>query len=151
MINNDTLRRLSTIFNFTEAQTLAVFIQGQCPVNTEQLKAFYKEKDDSGYKALLDIELAAFLNGLIIEKRGQLDGPARETETLLTNNLIFNKVKIALALKADDVISILESAGLSLGKYELSAFFRNINNKHYRECSDDILSTFLKGLKSKFQ
>ena len=151
MINNDTLRRLSTIFNFTEAQTLAVFTQGQCPVNTEQLKAFYKEKDDSDYKALLDVELAAFLNGLIIEKRGQLDGPARETETLLTNNLIFNKVKIALALKADDVISILESAGLSLGKYELSAFFRNINNKHYRECSDDILSTFLKGLKSKFQ
>jgi uncharacterized protein YehS (DUF1456 family) len=151
MINNDTLRRLSTIFNFTEAQTLAVFTQGQCPVNTEQLKAFYKEKDDSDYKALLDVELAAFLNGLIIEKRGQQDGPARETEDLLTNNLIFNKVKIALALKADNVISILESAGLTLGKYELSAFFRSINNKHYRACSDDVLSTFLKGLKTKFQ
>jgi uncharacterized protein YehS (DUF1456 family) len=58
-------------------------------------------------------------------------------------------VKIALALKADEVIAILELAGLSLGKYELSSFFRNVNHKHYKECSDDVLSTFLKGLKIK--
>jgi len=151
MINNDILRRLSTIFNFTETQTLNVFVLGQCQISAEQLAEFYKEKDNSAYKELLDVELASFLNGLIIEKRGKQDGPARENETELTNNLIFNKVKIALALKADDVISVLELAELSLGKYELSAFFRNVNNKHYRECSDDVLSTFLKGLKIKLQ
>jgi len=56
-----------------------------------------------------------------------------------------------LALKADEVTATLELAGLSLGKYELSAFFRNVNHKHYRECSDDVLSTFLKGLKIQSQ
>jgi len=45
------------------------------------------------------------------------------------------------------VIATLELADLGLGKYELSAFFRNVNHKHYRECSDDVLSAFLKGLK----
>lgn len=75
----------------------------------------------------------------------------RQTEQQLTNNIIFNKVKIALALKADEVISVLELAELTLGKYELSAFFRNVNHKHYRACSDDVLSTFLKGLKIKLQ
>jgi len=49
------------------------------------------------------------------------------------------------------VISILELAELSLGKYELSAFFRNVKHKHYRTCSDEVLSAFLKGLKIQSQ
>jgi len=151
MINNDILRRLSAIFDFTDEQVLSVFKLGQCQVSAEQLSEFYKEKDDGVYKELLDVELASFLNGLIIEKRGQQDGPARQAEQQLSNNIIFNKVKIALALKADEVIAILELAELSLGKYELSAFFRNVNHKHYRDCSDDVLSAFLKGLKRKHQ
>ncbi|MBL4899078.1 MAG: DUF1456 family protein [Colwellia sp.] len=149
MINNDLLRRICTIFNFNNEQTLAVFNLGQEKISAEQLTDIYKEKDDSSYKPLLDVEFASFLNGLIIEKRGEKDGPQRQAEQVLSNNVIFNKLKIALALKADEVIAILELAGLSLGKYELSAFFRNVNNKHYRDCSDDVLSTFLNGLKIK--
>lgn len=151
MINNDLLRRISAIFDFNNEKILSVFELGQCAISAEQLADFYKEKDESTYKTLSDVEFASFLNGLIIEKRGQKDGPQHQAELELSNNLIFNKLKIALALKADEVIAILESAGLSLGKYELSAFFRNINNKHYRECSDDVLLTFLKGLKNQAQ
>ncbi|MBL4823108.1 MAG: DUF1456 family protein [Colwellia sp.] len=147
MINNDLLRRICTILAFNDEKTLAVFNLGQGLITAEHLVNIYKEKDDSSYKELLDVEFASFLNGLIIEKRGKKDGPQQQAEQVLTNNVIFNKLKIALALKADEVITILELAGLSLGKYELSAFFRNVNNKHYRDCSDDVLSTFLKGLK----
>jgi uncharacterized protein YehS (DUF1456 family) len=128
-----------------------VFALGQCEITAEQLTDFFKEKDDAEYQVLADVQLASFLNGLIIEKRGQNDGPQRQAEQQLSNNAIFNKLKIAFALKADDVTAILELAGLSLGKYELSAFFRNVNHKHYRDCSDDVLSTFLKGLKLQSQ
>lgn len=151
MINNDILRRISAIFDFNDEKIQAVFALNQCDINAEQLADIFKEKNDPAYKELLDVELASFLNGLIIDKRGKKDGPQHQAEQVLNNNLIFNKVKIALALKADEVISILELADLSLSKYELSALFRNINNKHYRECTDDVLSTFLKGLKVKFQ
>tara|TARA_R110001583_G_scaffold62367_5_gene183499 strand:- start:1700 stop:2158 length:459 start_codon:yes stop_codon:yes gene_type:complete len=151
MINNDLLRRISTILNFNNEKILSVFSLGQCLITAEQLTAFFKEKDDSAYQELADVELASFLNGLIIDKRGQKDGPERQAEQVLSNNIIFNKLKIALALKADEVTAILELAGLSLGKYELSAFFRNVNHKHYRDCNDDVLSTFLKGLKIQSQ
>ena len=149
MINNDLLRRISTIFDFNDEKIFAVFKLGQGVITAEQLADTCKEKDDSRYKPLLDVEFASFLNGLIIEKRGPKDGPQHPTEQVLSNNIVFNKLKIALALKADEVIEILELAQLSLGKYELSAFFRNVNHKHYRECSDDVLSTFLKGLQIK--
>jgi len=151
MINNDLLRRISTIFDFNDEKTLAVFELGQCVISAEQLVTFFKEKDDDAYVAITDAELASFLNGLIIDKRGKKDGVQHQAEEVLTNNLIFNKLKIALSLKADEVITLLELADLSLGKYELSAFFRSVNNKHYRECSDDVLSTFLKGLKIQAQ
>jgi uncharacterized protein YehS (DUF1456 family) len=151
MINNDLLRRISTILNLTDENLLSVFQLGQCTTTAEQLTDFFKEKDDSSYQELSDVAFASFLNGLIIEKRGKKDGPERQAEQVLTNNLIFNKLKIALSLKADEVTAILELADLSLGKYELSAFFRSVNHKHYRECSDDVLSTFLKGLKIQSQ
>ena len=151
MINNDLLRRICKIFDFNNEKILVVFELGQCLITAEQLTDFFKEKDDSVYNVLSDGELASFLNGLIIDKRGKKDGPERQAEQVLSNNAIFNKLKIALALKADEVIAILELADLSLGKYELSAFFRNVNHKHYRECSDEVLSTFLKGLKIQSQ
>jgi len=151
MINNDLLRRISTIFGFNDEKILSILELGQCLISSEQLTDFFKEKDDGAYQELADIQLASFLNGLIIEKRGKKDGPQHQAEEVLNNNIIFNKLKIALALKADEVIAILELADLSLGKYELSAFFRNVNNKHYRSCSDDVLSTFLKGLKIQTQ
>lgn len=151
MINNDLLRRITTIFDFNDEKILAVFALGQCLISTEQLTDFFKEKDDSAYTVLSDVELASFLNGLIVDKRGKKDGSERVAEQELSNNAIFNKLKIALALKADEVTAILELAGLSLGKYELSAFFRSVNHKHYRECSDDVLSTFIKGLKIQAQ
>lgn len=151
MINNDILRRLSTIFDLTDEKIRTIFSLSEYEISEQQLANYFKEKDDTAYQELPDVELASFLNGLIIDKRGPSDGPVRQTEEQLTNNMIFNKVKIALSLKAEEVISILELAELSLGKYELSAFFRNVNNKHYRDCSDDVLSTFLKGLKIKLQ
>ncbi len=147
MINNDLLRRISTIFDFNDEKILSVFKLGQCSITAEQLANIFKEKNDSCYRSLVDVEFSSFLNGLIIEKRGAKDGPQHQAEQVLSNNIIFNKLKIALALKADEVIALLELAELSLGKYELSAFFRNVNNKHYRACSDDVLSAFLKGLK----
>jgi uncharacterized protein YehS (DUF1456 family) len=151
MINNDLLRRISTIFSLTDEKIIAIFALGQKEITAEQLACFFKEKDDAAYLKIQDEDFASLLNGLIIEKRGPKDGPQHQAELELTNNIIFNKVKIALALKADEVIEILELAELSLGKYELSAFFRNVNHKHYKDCSDDVLSTFLKGLKIKFQ
>ena len=150
MINNDILRRISTIFDLSNDTIIATFALGQCEISSEQLSNFFLEKNDDNYQAIEDVQFASFLNGLIVSKRGQSDGPARLPEQDLTNNMIFNKLKITLSLKADDVIEVLALADLNLGKYELSTLFRSVNHKHYKECTDDVLSTFLKGLKIKF-
>ena len=60
-----------------------------------------------------------------------------------------NILKIALNLKAEEIIELLALAGFHIGKHELSAFFRRADHKHYRECKDQILRNFLKGVQLK--
>jgi len=44
----------------------------------------------------------------------------------------------------------LHTANLRISKHELSAFFRKLDHKHYRECKDQILRKFLKGVEERY-
>lgn len=151
MIANDCLRRIRYILNFGDSKMIAVFAEAEQEVTRAQLSAWLKKDDDPAYEKCSDVMFATFLNGLINEKRGKKDGVQPEPEQSLTNNIIFRKLKIAFNLQAEEVLSILSLAGLHISKHELSAFFRRADHKHYRECKDQILRKFLKGLQIKYR
>ena len=60
-------------------------------------------------------------------------------------------MKIALNLQAEDMLEVMSSADFRMSKHELSAFFRKPEHKHYRECKDQILRHFLKGVQIKYR
>lgn len=151
MTNNDVLRRLRYVFDFDDARMSSIFAQADHDVTRAQISAWLKKEDDPACLKCSDTLLATFLNGLINDKRGKKEGPQPVPEKTLTNNIIFNKIKIALNLKAEDVLAILELAELHISKHELSAFFRKPGHKHYRECKDQILRNFLNGLQIKYR
>lgn len=151
MTNNDVLRRLRYTFNFSDAKMIALFGLADHQVTRSQISDWLKKDDDPAYRACSDKELATFLNGFIIAKRGRKDGPQPEAVQRLTNNIIFRKLKIALNLEADDILEILSLADLRLSKHELSAFFRKPGHKHYRDCKDQVLRNFLTGLQRKYR
>ncbi len=64
----------------------------------------------------------------------------------MTNNDIFKKLRVALQLRDDDIVKILELVDFRISKSELGAFFRNENHPKYKECGDQILRNFLNGL-----
>lgn len=123
-----------------------IFAQAEVTVTEEQVVSWLKREDDSAYIQMSDSELASFLNGLINLKRGKREGEQPEPESRLTNNMVFQKLRIALNLKAEEILEVLELANFRLSKHELSAFFRKPENKHYRECKDQILRNFLLGV-----
>jgi len=125
---------------------VALFALADYSVTRTEVSGWLKKESDPSYQKCTDKQLAIFLNGLINDKRGKKDGPQPEPETRLNNNIIFMKLKIALNLKADEILEILLKADFRLGKHELSAFFRRSGHKHYRECKDQILRNFLQGL-----
>lgn len=101
--------------------------------------------------------LDAFLNGLIIFKRGPQENKPNQPENPVTirrnnvNNIVLKKLKIALALTAEEVIDILGLVGVKISKSELSAVLRKEGHKNYKECGDRYLRNFLKGLAIQYR
>ncbi len=151
MTNNDVLRRVRYIFDFNDAKMITIFAFADHTVTRAQISGWLKKEEDPDCLKLSDSELATFLNGLINDNRGKKDGQQRAPEKHLSNNLIFMKLKIALNLKAEDVLAIMALADFEMSKHELSAFFRKPGHKHYRECKDQILRHFLKGLQLEYR
>ncbi|GGK72257.1 DUF1456 family protein [Amphritea balenae] len=151
MTNNDILRRLRYSFNYSDTKMIALFRHAEMAVTREQLKHWLKKDDDPEYVLLPDYEMATFLNGLIIEKRGRQDGPQPVAERRLTNNIVFRKLKIALNLDADQILDMLKLAGFSVSKHELSALFRKQGHKNFRECKDQVLRNFLTGMQHQLR
>ena len=151
MTNNDVLRRIRYTFDYNDTKMIAIFELADLKVSREQISDWLKKDDDPTYKALSDTQLATFLNGLINDKRGKKDGPQAVPEKTVNNNIIFRKLKIALNLKEEETLAILELANLPISKHELSAFFRRADHKHYRVCKDQVLRNFLKGLQLKYR
>lgn len=150
MTNNDILRRIRYTFDFSDSKMISIFGLAEHQVTREQISDWLKKDDDPAYQACSDTQLAIFLNGLINDKRGKKEGSQPEPEKRLTNNIIFMKLKIALNLKAEDILEIMKTVDLHISKHELSAFFRRPKHKHYRVCKDQILRNFLKGMQLKY-
>lgn len=150
MNNNDVLRRLRYTFNYNDKQMMALFSSAGVSVTREQVSQWLKKDDDADFVSCFDVQLSAFLNGFINDKRGKKEGEQAVPEKRLTNNIILTKLKIALNLRAEELIDLLNTVGFSLNKPELSAFSRKPDHKHYRECKDQVLRNLLQAIDKKY-
>jgi uncharacterized protein YehS (DUF1456 family) len=151
MQNNDILRRLRYTFHLTDTHVMELFALGGCVANRETISNWLKKEDDTDFVSIYDIDLAAFLNGLIIQKRGKKEGENPKPEKSLNNNIILRKLKIALQLKDDDILHILNLADFKFSRHELSALFRKPDQEQYRLCKDQVLRNFLMGLQLSYR
>lgn len=165
MNNNDILIRLRYALDFTNTEMVDIFKLGGMEVTKEEVRLLLtKTNEDEDEKDVQQMKctnpmLDSFLNGLIVYKRGKQDpkpgqpqGPAASIMTNENvNNLLLKKVKIALALTSEDMLEILEDAGVIISKGELSAVLRKEGHKNYKPCMDRYARNFLKGLAMKYR
>jgi uncharacterized protein YehS (DUF1456 family) len=149
MTNNDIIRSLRYTFDFSDPVMIKIFDLAGLTVTTKEVNEWLRKDDDPEFRPINDFKTAAFLNGLINYKRGKKEGEQSLPEKKLNNNIILRKLKIALNLKDDDIIAILEKVDRSISRHEISAFFRKPVQSQYRPCKDQILRNFLHGLKLK--
>jgi uncharacterized protein YehS (DUF1456 family) len=150
MQNNDVLRRLRYIFDLNDTKMMEIFALAGYDATRAEISAWLKKDEDPDFRDMYDKFLAAFLNGFIIGRRGRKEGAQPKNESKLNNNIVFRKLKIALDLKAEDILEILALSDMHISKHELSAFFRNPDQNQYRPCKDQILRYFLNGLQIKY-
>jgi uncharacterized protein YehS (DUF1456 family) len=65
---------------------------------------------------------------------------------MLSNNDILKKLRVALALRNDDIVEILALVDFEITKGALGDLFRKEDNPDYVEAGDQVLRNFLNGL-----
>ena len=146
---NDVLRSLRYSLNISDAAVVEIFKVTQVTVSLEQVAAWLAKEEDANFQICSHQMLAHFLDGLIIQRRGLPQGKAYEApekKIFVSNNMVLKKLRIAFELQEDEMLAILESVGLNVSKHELGALFRKEGHHNYRECGDQFLRNFLKGL-----
>ena len=149
MHNNHILLRIRDAASLDDARMMAIFDLGGERIDRATTQAMLCEPSDPGAVNCRDDTLLRFLDGFILDQRGEstaTDKAPVPRPDRLTNNVILKKLRIALQLKEDDVLRILASGGMPLSNRQLGALARKWGNKHYRVCSDEVLTSFFKGL-----
>jgi len=154
MITNDVLRSIRYMLDLSDAKIIEIAQLSDPAFVLEKAKviAFLKKEGDPGFEPCDDATLAHFMDGLVFHYRGKDDSrPARPVETRVSNNLVLKKLRVAFELKDADMHDIFDNAGFPVSKPELSALFRQRDQKNYRACGDQMLRNFLKGLTQRFR
>ena len=147
MNNNDILRRLRYTLNINNTAIIELYKNVAWDMKEELLDKHLKREDDEDYVECKDEELEAFLDGLIIWKRGAQENPPKPKAKLaFNNNTILRKLRIAFELRDTQMLTILELGDMPISKSELSAFFRNEKHRNYMPCQSQVLRKFLAGL-----
>ncbi len=147
MISNDYLRSIRFMLDVNDSKLAEIILLSGEQVEPDLMKAFLRVEEDEGFIRCPDETVARFLDGLVILKRGKDDTRAPlPLEIPVTNNVVLKKLKVAFSLKEEDLHEILDLAGFKIGRSEVSAFLRKKGHINYRECGDQFLRNFLKGL-----
>lgn len=149
MTNNDLLRRLRYALNLNGETIADLCTLGGHETGPIDVLKLLKKEEEAGFVVCDDTVMGAFLDGLIISRRGAHEpkpGSATTTDRALNNNLILRKLRIALELNEEAMLAILAKAGVQLSKSELSAMFRAQGHRNYKPCGDQMLRNFIRGL-----
>ncbi|WP_096199576.1 DUF1456 family protein [Bacillus sp. FJAT-45350] len=164
MTNNDLLIRLRYALDIKDIDMVEIFKLGGVDVTKEQVQNMLSKTEDEYDDEIEDENsvtcnntmFECFLNGFITFKRGRQDSnsgqPIRpELSKESPNNLLLKKLKIALTLTSEDIIDILDVAGVTVSKGEIGALLRKKGHAKYKECGDKYARNFLKGLTLKYR
>ena len=149
MTYNDLLRRLRYALNLNGETIAGLCALGGHDVTPVEVLKLLKKEEEPGFVVCDDLVMRAFLDGLIISRRGpseQQPASGMETAGALNNNLILRKLRIALELNDEAMRALLAKTGVQISKSELSAMFRAKGHKNYKTCGDQFLRNFIRGL-----
>ncbi|MGK0345319.1 MAG: hypothetical protein ACI855_001383, partial [Myxococcota bacterium] len=152
MNNNDILRRLRFAINLSDASMVSTFALGGFETDTNAVLGLMAREEEPNMIFCDNDILGAFLDGLIIDRRGPRDPSAPVPDpSELNNNQILKKLRIALNFREATMLGILAKGGHVMSKHELTAVFRKPSHKHFREAGGQLVRRFLYGLTAELR
>lgn len=150
MTNNSALQKIQYALRLTHEDLERIFKLIGFEITEAQIKGYFMDQKHEDFLPCPPIALSAFLEGLILEKRGvneKSPTPPVPSNTPLNNNDIFKKLRVAMDFHGEDIAVVLDRANATVHPHDLSAYFRKDGHKHYKNCPDAILESFLLGIR----
>lgn len=152
MTNNEVMKSVRYTFEIKNREVVEMIKAGGVELSVLDVVGLFKNEEEEGFIECPAEIIHAFLDGLILERRGPSDGPAKKFSTAtINNNTILRKLRIAFDMKDTDMIVTMKGVGFKISKGEINALFRAPTHKHYVACGDQFLRNFLKGLTRRYR
>lgn len=155
MRHDDVIKSIRYMLNFSNAKIAEILQLGGFNPTREDLEHIFRDVNPESEDEKEDVSdelMAHFLDGLIYFKRGKSDKhPPRPIKIPVTNNDVLKKLRVVFKLREEQILSILKSVDFRVSSSELSALFRDEQHRNYRECGDQLLRYFLRGLTLKYR
>ena len=126
MLSNDILRSVRYILKANNNDLVRILALGNVEATAEQIAVWLRKEDEEDESA-----------------------PALEPERRINNNIVLKKLRIAFSLKTDDILAILTEQQFRVSMPEITAMMRAPDHKNFRECGDQFLRYFLRGLAAR--
>lgn len=150
MLSNDILRSLRYALKANNNDMVRILALADMESTSAGFNTWMTREDEEGFVRCPDIILSGFLNGLIYEKRGKDESaPELALERRVNNNTVLKKLRIAFSLKTDDIQAIMTQQNVRVSMPEITAMMRSPDHKNYRECGDQFMRYFLRGLTAR--
>lgn len=147
MLSNDILRSVRYTLKANNQDLVRILALVDVETTPANINSWLTKEDEEGFVRCPDIILSSFLNGLIYEKRGKDENaPELTPERRINNNIVLKKLRIAFSLKTDDILAIMTEQKFRVSMPEITAMMRAPEHKNYRECGDQFMRNFLRGL-----
>ena len=119
MLSNDILRSLRYTLKANNNDMVRILALADMESTAASFDTWMTKEDEEGFVRCPDIILSGFLNGLIYDKRGKDESaPELALERRVNNNTVL----------------------------KITAMMRAPEHKNYRECGDQFMRNFLRGL-----
>ena len=146
------MRTMRYMLQMNSANVADICLSVGCLVTKDEIHDFLRNEEDPLYQPCPEEVAAYFLDGLIQLKRGKDESrPVPPIELPFSNNLVVKKLRVAFQLREEDILALIQSTGFEFGKAQLSAILRKKGHPNYRECQDQVLRYFLKGLTTRLK
>ncbi|HFZ8994138.1 TPA: DUF1456 family protein [Citrobacter freundii] len=150
MLSNDILRSVRYTLKANNQELVRILALAEVETTPETINGWLTKEDEAGFVRCPDIILSAFLNGLIYAKRGKDESlPPLAPERRINNNIVLKKLRVAFSLKTDDILAIMAEQKFRVSMPEITAMMRAPEHKNFRECGDQFMRNFLRGLAAR--
>ncbi len=148
MDNNELFKRLRYALQIDDPTAMRILKLGGLKSTIEQVSAWRLNDDEADFKGCPNEVISAFLAGYIVERRGVQEGKPvpPPSKSYIENNTVLKMMKIALAMRSEDLEEIMTAGGASLTGSEVSALLRKPGSRNYRQCGDQVLRQFINGV-----